>query len=37
VPDAGGRVAELTARPLLNLFYPSLTGFVQPLAGEFGV
>lgn len=34
--DEGGRVTELTARPLLNLFYPSLAGFVQPLAGEFG-
>jgi glucosyl-3-phosphoglycerate synthase len=32
--DGGGRVTELTARPLLNLFYPELTGFAQPLAGE---
>ena len=31
---AGGRVTELTARPLLNLFYPELSGVVQPLAGE---
>jgi glucosyl-3-phosphoglycerate synthase len=23
------------AKPLLNLFYPELAGFVQPLAGEF--
>jgi glucosyl-3-phosphoglycerate synthase len=23
------------AKPLLNFFYPELTGFVQPLAGEF--
>jgi len=30
----GGRVTELTARPLLNLFYPQLSGLVQPLAGE---
>jgi glucosyl-3-phosphoglycerate synthase len=30
----GGRVTELTARPLFNLFYPELTGFSQPLAGE---
>ena len=30
----GGRVTELTARPLLNLFYPELSGVVQPLAGE---
>jgi glucosyl-3-phosphoglycerate synthase len=32
--DNGGRVTELTARPLFNLFYPALTGFSQPLAGE---
>ena len=32
----GGRVTELTARPLLNLFYPELSGIVQPLAGEYG-
>ena len=31
----GGRVTELTARPLLNLFYPELSGVVQPLAGEY--
>lgn len=30
----GGRVTELTARPLFNLFYPELSGIVQPLAGE---
>jgi len=29
-------VTELTARPLLNLFYPALSGFVQPLSGEYG-
>lgn len=34
LPDEGGRVTELTARPLLNLFYPDLAGFEQPLAGE---
>jgi glucosyl-3-phosphoglycerate synthase len=33
-PLDGGRVTELTARPLLNAFYPDLAGFVQPLAGE---
>ncbi len=31
----GGRVTELVARPLFNLFYPELSGFVQPLAGEY--
>jgi glucosyl-3-phosphoglycerate synthase len=33
--DGGGRVTELTAKPLFNLFYPELSAFVQPLAGEF--
>jgi len=32
----GGRVTELTARPLLNLFFPELSGVIQPLAGEYG-
>lgn len=31
----GGRVTELAARPLLNLFYPELSGVVQPLSGEY--
>jgi hypothetical protein len=35
LPDGGGRVTELVARPLLNLHVPELAGFVQPLAGEF--
>ena len=34
VPEGGGRVTELTARPLLNLFYPDLAAVRQPLAGE---
>ena len=33
--NEGGRVTELTARPLLNLHFPLLAGFSQPLAGEF--
>jgi glycosyltransferase involved in cell wall biosynthesis/nucleotide-binding universal stress UspA family protein len=33
--SGGGRVTELTARPLLNLFYPELSGVVQPLSGEY--
>jgi glucosyl-3-phosphoglycerate synthase len=33
--DQGGRVTELMARPLLNLHFPLLAGFTQPLAGEF--
>ena len=34
LPAEGGRVTELTARPLLSAFFPELAGFVQPLAGE---
>lgn len=34
-PAGGGRVTELVARPLLNLHWPQLAGFVQPLAGEY--
>jgi len=32
--EGGGRVTELTARPLLNRFYPELAPIRQPLAGE---
>jgi glycosyltransferase involved in cell wall biosynthesis/nucleotide-binding universal stress UspA family protein len=32
----GGRVTELTARPMINLFFPELSGVVQPLSGEYG-
>lgn len=35
VEEHGGRVTELTARPLLNLYRPELARFVQPLAGEW--
>jgi nucleotide-binding universal stress UspA family protein len=35
VVSGGGRLTELTARPLLNMFYPELAGMLQPLAGEF--
>lgn len=31
----GGRVTELVARPLINLFFPELSGYIQPLAGEY--
>jgi glucosyl-3-phosphoglycerate synthase len=34
LPVDGGRVTELTARPLLSAFYPELAAFIQPLAGE---
>ncbi|HEX5896002.1 MAG TPA: glucosyl-3-phosphoglycerate synthase [Thermoleophilaceae bacterium] len=33
-PSDGGRVTELTAKPLLSAFFPDLAGFIQPLAGE---
>ncbi|GLY65748.1 glucosyl-3-phosphoglycerate synthase [Amycolatopsis taiwanensis] len=33
--DGGGRVTELVARPLINMYWPELAGFVQPLAGEY--
>ncbi len=33
-PTGGGRVTELTARPLLRAFYPELSEVRQPLAGE---
>jgi glucosyl-3-phosphoglycerate synthase len=33
--EQGGRVTELVARPLLNLHWPRLAGFVQPLGGEY--
>ncbi|MGY4277592.1 glucosyl-3-phosphoglycerate synthase [Streptomyces sp. M18.1] len=34
-PGQGGRVTELMARPLLNMHWPRLAGFVQPLGGEY--
>lgn len=34
-PTGGGRVSEILVRPLLSLFYPELTAFLQPLAGEY--
>jgi glucosyl-3-phosphoglycerate synthase len=35
VPEGGGRVTELMARPLLNVFFPELSGMIQPLSGEY--
>jgi len=35
VAEHGGRVTELTARPLLSLTRPELASVVQPLAGEW--
>lgn len=33
-PHGGGRVTELTAKPLLRRFFAELSGVLQPLAGE---
>lgn len=35
LPVGGARVTEMGIRPLLNLFFPDLIGFVQPLSGEY--
>ena len=34
LPEGGGRVSRLLARPLLAAFYPDLAAIDQPLAGE---
>jgi glucosyl-3-phosphoglycerate synthase len=34
LPEGGGRVTELCARPALRAFYPELAAVHQPLAGE---
>jgi glucosyl-3-phosphoglycerate synthase len=34
IPEGGGRVNHLLARPALAVFYPELAGVRQPLAGE---
>jgi glucosyl-3-phosphoglycerate synthase len=34
LPEGGGRVNHLLARPALELFYPELGAVAQPLAGE---
>jgi glucosyl-3-phosphoglycerate synthase len=36
LPEGGGRVNHLVARPALALFYPELAAVRQPLAGEVG-
>jgi glucosyl-3-phosphoglycerate synthase len=37
LPEGGGRVTEMVARPLLNLFYPELAYVIQPLSGEYAM
>ncbi len=34
VSYGGGRTTELCVRPFLNLYFPELTGFIQPLCGQ---
>ncbi len=34
-PLGGGRVTELLIRPLFNTYFPRLSGFIQPLSGEY--
>ncbi|KQB86304.1 Glucosyl-3-phosphoglycerate synthase [Corynebacterium lowii] len=36
-PGAGGRVTELTAKPLLSALFPELDGIHQPLGGEYAL
>lgn len=36
-PVGGGRVTELTAKPLLRLLHPELADIDQPLAGEYAI
>ena len=36
-PRGGGRVTELTAKPLLRLLFPGLPALDQPLAGEYAI
>jgi glucosyl-3-phosphoglycerate synthase len=36
-PTGGGRVTELTAKPLLAMLVPDLAQFGQPLAGEIAI
>ncbi len=35
--SGGGRVTELTARPILSLLHPELASIHQPLAGEYAI
>ena len=35
--NEGGRVTELTARPMLKLLYPELAHIRQPLGGEYAI
>jgi len=34
-PTGGGRTTEIFSRPMFNVFFPELTGIIQPLSGEY--
>ncbi|MBP3088958.1 glucosyl-3-phosphoglycerate synthase [Corynebacterium sp. sy017] len=36
-PTGGGRVTQLSAKPLLRAFFPELASINQPLAGEYAI
>ncbi len=36
-PRGGGRVTELTSKPLLHMFVPELSVISQPLGGEYAL
>ncbi|WIM69009.1 glucosyl-3-phosphoglycerate synthase [Corynebacterium breve] len=36
-PSGGGRVTELTAKPLLRTYFPAISHINQPLAGEYAL
>ncbi|MDU0478306.1 glucosyl-3-phosphoglycerate synthase [Staphylococcus chromogenes] len=36
-PTGGGRVTELTAKPLLRALFPQLSEIAQPLSGEYAI
>ncbi len=37
IPAGGGRVTEIMVRPLISLFTPELSSFLQPLSGEYAI
>ncbi|MBS3119318.1 glucosyl-3-phosphoglycerate synthase [Candidatus Woesearchaeota archaeon] len=35
IPQGGGRTTWIVVKPMFNLFFPQLVGFIQPLSGEY--
>ena len=35
-PEGGGRVTEIMVRPFINMLFPKVQSFIQPLSGEYG-